>query len=250
SVRGAHVRVHVCAAADARCDVVNVEVHVLINDRLQAKRSDYWGAVVSLREGDKSFGHYIDSLKQRLSERRVRVADDSHQRVAVFCRQLQGLLGGDSHQSVKVAFESKINAEELDLLVDRRIEEVEVEHGADDVLFDPRVVEGFGSNNLPVDEPPNLRVELLRRSGGEEPTFERHILVVKLHHHERVDVIFARIVFWDWNACLLTDPIVILFFSLPILYLQHLTRAYERQPKLVFDSTYTAVDYKRTVRDE
>src|SRR3989442_608357 len=133
AIRMAHRHVDVRAAADPRRDIVDPEVQVLVHGRLERERANDPRRKVLLGRADVSLPDFEDIVQTRLAQGRGVVPHDDVLGDALCLVQGQLLVRRQPHVPVKGSLEPPIDAEQFEFLrvvLDRRVEEVEVEDGA------------------------------------------------------------------------------------------------------------------------
>ena len=93
--------VNVGSSTEARSHVVNVVVHVLVNARLQAERTDDAGVVVFLAGFDEFLTEFKRLLEQGLTNGRCVVPNDGHFRNLLMGRHRHLLWGRKPHMTVE-----------------------------------------------------------------------------------------------------------------------------------------------------
>ena len=179
SVSDGHVDVG--AASDPGGDVVDVEVQVLVDAGLQAERSDDSGLVVLLRGLHVFLGHLERLVEKGLPEGGGVVSAYGVLGDDAVLLQFHLLFGGEPDVAVEGGLEPPVDTEELHLLpllLERVVEEVEVEDGTDDVLLHPGVfLEVLVEDPLP-DQLLGFLHVLVVVLGGEESSLELLDMVV------------------------------------------------------------------------
>ena len=146
----ADTHVNVGAPAETWSDVVNVVVHVLVNARLEAERSDDAGVVVLLAGLDEFLTQFKRLFQERLTDGGRVVTHHRHFRDLLVNWHGHLLRSRQSDVTVQRGFETPVNAEEFQsfaLLRQRAVKEIEVEHGADDIALNSAFL-SFGTNDL------------------------------------------------------------------------------------------------------
>ena len=147
-------------------------------------------------------------------------------------RLVQGqlLVRRQPHVSVEGRLEPPVNAEQLELLrllLDRRVEEIEVEDRADDVPLDPRLGEVRLRDHALLQQRLGLLAVLLETRRREETALELLHLVRQLDDREAVDVARAIELLRCRQLRRLKDPVVATL-EVPLLGLQSRKRLLER----------------------
>src|SRR5947207_3823136 len=248
----AHRHVDVRPAADARRDVVDPELQVLVHGGLQGERSDDPRRKMSLRRGHVPLRHVEHVLEARLAQGRAVVADDHVLRNPFRVRERELLIRREANVSVEGRLEPPIDSQELELLgflFDGGIEEIEVEDRPDDVLLDAGRREILLRDHVLLQEGLRLLPILLEGSRGEEPPLELLDFVRQLDDREALDVPRVLDPLGGRELRLLEEPIVAAFL-LALLRPEQVAAPVERDQEFVLDLTEIAVRREGAVRDE
>src|SRR3989441_3292027 len=191
AVRMAHRHVDVRTAADPRGDIVDPKVQVLVHGRLEREWADDPRRKVFLRRADVSLRDVENVVQTRLAQGGGVVAYDDIRGDALCLVQGQLLVRRQPHVPVQGSLEPPIDPEQLELLrviLDRRVKEVEVEDGADDVSLDAGRCEVFPRDDALFDERLRPRLEFLVTRGGEGTRLQVFGLVAPLRDRDAIDV--------------------------------------------------------------
>ena len=247
----ADVDVDVGATAQARGDVVNGVIHVLVDASLQAEGADDARVVVLLSGVDELLTQLERGFEQGFTDRGGVVAHDGHLRDLLVSGHGHLLGSRQANVAVKGGLEAPVDAEQLERLVtvgQRAVEEVQVEHGTDDVALDASAVEAFLIDDALFEQGLRLLDVFFVGCAREETTFELLLGVMQLDDDQAVDVLrvidFLRV----RQACLVEDPVVILVLG-PLFHAQHVARAKHGDVEVVLDGVDVAVGGERAVRD-
>ena len=137
----------------------------------------------------------------------------------------------------------------LALLLQRGVEEVEVEHGSDDVLLHPGVLQEVLLDDALLDELVGFLHELVVVLGGEESPLELLHLVVDLDYGEAVDVLGLLDLLGEGHARLFEEPVVVPLVS-PLLRPEQVPAAHHGHGEVVLDGVDAAVGDEGPVGDE
>src|SRR5438132_9957425 len=162
------------------------------------------------------------------------------------------LLRGQPDMAVQGRLKAPIDAEEFQFLrvvLDRRIEEVEVENRTDDVPFDPRVLQVLFRDDALFQQGLGLLAEFRITRGREEAPFELLDLVGELDDREAVDVPRLLELLRGRQLGLLEDPVVALL-EFALFRTEEIATPEDRDPEIVLDDIQVDVGGEGPVRDE
>src|SRR5438132_4382709 len=154
--------------------------------------------------------------------------------------------------AVQGRLKAPIDAEEFQFLrvvLDRRIEEVEVENRTDDVPFDPRVLQVLFRDDALFQQGLGLLAEFRITRGREEAPFELLDLVGELDDREAVDVPRLLELLRGRQLGLLEDPVVALL-EFALFRTEEIATPEDRDPEIVLDGIQVDVGGEGPVRDE
>src|SRR3990170_7417017 len=140
----ANGHVYVRPAADPRCDVVDIEVLFRVDAGLEGERPDDSRRVELLRCADVPLREVEHFIQGALPQGRGVVANHDEAGDSLLLIQGELLVGRQSNVTVEGRLKAPVNPEQFEFLArraDGRVEEIEVEHGPENVPFDPRRVE-------------------------------------------------------------------------------------------------------------
>src|SRR2546428_1505177 len=169
----AHRHVDVRPTADPRGHVVDPELQVLVDRGLERERADDPRPEVLLRRPHVPLGDVEYLAQAGFAEGRGVVSHDDVFRNALGLVERELLVRRQAYVAVQGRLEAPVDAEELELLpmlLDRGVEEIEVEDRADDVALDAGLREVPRRDDTLLEERRRLRlVFLAARGGGETP---------------------------------------------------------------------------------
>ena len=244
--------VDVGSASDTRCDIIDVEVEVLVDTGLQTERSDDSGIVELLGGLDILLCELVCLGQERLPQCGGVVTADGVLGNDSVLFELHLLLSGKPAVSVQGGLESPVDSQELQflaLLLQRGVEEVEVEDGTDDVLLHPCILEEVWFDDALLDELCGFLDELVVVLGCEESPLQLLDLVVDLDDGEPVDVLGLFDLLGEWESRLVEDPVVIFGVS-PLLGSEEVPASDHGELEIVLNCIDSAVGNEGPVGNE
>src|SRR3989442_1018110 len=245
-------QVDVRPAADPRGHVVNPKLQVLVDRGLERERADDPRSEMFLGRPHVPFGDVEYLAQAGFAEGRAVVSHDDVFRNALGLVERELLVRRQAHMAVQGRLEAPVDAEEpelLPLLLDRGVEEIEVEDRADDVALDAGLREVPRRDDALLEERRRLGLIFLVARGGEESPLQLLHFVMQLHDDEAVDVLRVLDLLRSGKPGFLEDPVVAPFL-LSLLRAEEVPTPEERHPERSLDFIQVAVRGERTIRDE
>src|SRR2546426_6045271 len=211
--------VDVRPAAGPRGPVVNPKLQVLVDRGLERERADDPRSEMFLRRPHVPFGDVEYLAQAGFAQGRAVVSHDDVFRNALGLVERELLVRRQAYVAVQGRLEAPVDAEELELLpmlLDRGVEEIEVEDRADDVALDAGLREVPRRDDALLEERRRLGLVFLVARGGEESPLQLLYFVMQLHDDEAVDVLRGLDFLRGGEHGFLEDPVVTPFL-LPLL---------------------------------
>src|SRR3989475_11236172 len=252
AIRVAEGHVGVRPASDAGGDVVDVEILLAIHAGLEGERSHDPRGVMLLRRLHPFLREAEDLVQCTLPEGRGVVTNHDVPGDPLEWIQRELLVRGKADVPVEGRLDPPVDAEELQPLappLERRVEEVEVEDGPDDVALDPGCRQVRFRDYALLEQCGRLLPVLLRTRRGEEPALEFLRLVRELHDHEGINVRRIVDLLRVREARFLEEPVVALLLR-SLLRAEEVPAPEEGHEKLVLDRADVAVRRERPIRNE